>query len=591
MKNEDTNILQEREHQNKIECRVVSSIEKVFPKKRPDVRTSDLSGLRGETVSFQIAYLWNGSNKLLGEVSEISVYSDHMGESGTPFSKEDIRIRKVMLVPCTYTSHKKVDEDYLATEPGVYPDLLQNLDEYGFPVIAGQWRSLWIDLNIPKNAVAGTYQIAFLLKSNDKSNRQESFCEQVTIRFEVIGAELPDLDIPHTEWLHCDCLADYYQVPVFSEEHWTIIEQFVMTAVKRGCNMLYTPVFTPPLDTAVGAERKTVQLIDVYMDEASPSDETKYLFGFQRLERWVQMGQRCGIRYYEISHLYTQWGATAAPKVIVTVNGEEKKIFGWQTKACGKAYRNFLFQFLTALDQELCRLGIQKQVYFHISDEPTKEQLDTYRNAKEQISELLKGYHTIDAVSNYEFYENGLIEEPVCASDHIATFLESQKRPERLWVYYCTVQSLQVSNRFIVMPGSRTRLIGNMIYKHNIDGFLHWGFNFYNSQYSLYPIDPYKVTDADGAFPAGDPFLVYPGKDGIPEESIRMMLMDEAFADYRALRLLEKITNREQALKCLEEDTFGELTFDCYPKERTYVDHIREKINQKIKEAAEGELE
>ena len=83
------------------------------------------------------------------------------------------------------------------------------------------------------------------------------------------------------------------------------------------------------------------------------------------------------------------------------------------------------------------------------------------------------------------------------------------------------------------------RILGVQMYKYQLDGFLHWGYNFYNSEKSLYPIDPYRCTDASGAFPSGDPFLVYPGADRKPEESIRLMLMDEAMNDLRAMYLLE----------------------------------------------------
>ena len=50
------------------------------------------------------------------------------------------------------------------------------------------------------------------------------------------------------------------------------------------------------------------------------------------------------------------------------------------------------------------------------------------------------------------------------------------------------------------MPGNRTRIIGMQIYRYDLDGFLHWGYNFYNSEYSLYPIDPYRCTDAGENF-------------------------------------------------------------------------------------------
>lgn len=588
MKIEDTKTIQKKQNESALRCKTVSSTEKIFPQTEPEEIVRNLTGLKGETVSFQIAYFWNGRNKLLGELSDISVSFSLSKAEGKRFSQEEIRIRKVLLVPCMYPSHKETDEDYLCTEPGLYPDLLRDVDEMGFPVISEQWRSLWVDFEIPKDASAGTYEIQFMLKDNHKVNSEEHFCETVIVGLEIIDQELPELDIPHTEWLHCDCLAEFYHVPVFREQHWHILENFIKIAAKRKCNMIYTPVFTPPLDTAVGGERLTVQLIDVTTSDREPTEKSIYSFGFEKFERWISMCESCGIQYFEISHLFTQWGATAAPKIIATAGGKLKKIFGWETESCGGAYRNFMIQFLKAFDRELHALNIQDRVYFHVSDEPRKEQLDTYRATKELVADQLKDYHVIDAISDYDFYENQLIEEPICSSDHIKEFLDPQKRPEKLWVYYCTVQNLHVSNRFMSMPGSRTRILGDMIYRQNVDGFLHWGFNFYNSQYSLYPIDPYLTTDADGAFPSGDPFLVYPGKDGLPEESLRMMLMDEAFSDYCALKLLENLTDRETAVSCLEEESFGELTFDSYPKNNTYVRRVRNNVNKKIKEILGG---
>ncbi|MFQ9394338.1 MAG: glycoside hydrolase domain-containing protein [Lachnospiraceae bacterium] len=94
------------------------------------------------------------------------------------------------------------------------------------------------------------------------------------------------MKVPHTEWFHSDCLANYYGEEVFSEEYWRIVENFVKTAVKHRYNMLLTPIFTPPLDTAVGGERRTVQLVDVTVQA-----DGSYAFGFEKLDRWVEMGK------------------------------------------------------------------------------------------------------------------------------------------------------------------------------------------------------------------------------------------------------------------------------------------------------------
>lgn len=109
------------------------------------------------------------------------------------------------------------------------------------------------------------------------------------------------------------------------------MEQFVLEATKRHCNMILTPIFTPPLDTAVGGERPTVQLVDVWEEEKG-----QYRFEFERLERWVSLCKRCGIEYFEMSHLFSQWGAVAAPKVVGYRDGELQKLFGWDTDASGE---------------------------------------------------------------------------------------------------------------------------------------------------------------------------------------------------------------------------------------------------------------
>ena len=166
----------------------------------------------------------------------------------------------------------------------------------------------------------------------------------------MIQAELPEQKLLHTEWFHTDCLATLYNVEVFSGEHWRRIEQFVQTAAKHGMNMILTPIFTPPLDTEVGGERPTVQLVDV-----EKSGEA-YSFQFEKLKRWVDLCKKQGIKYFEFSHLFTQWGAKHAPKIVGYENGEFKKFFGWETDATSLEYRGFLQQFLPSLINLLTRI-------------------------------------------------------------------------------------------------------------------------------------------------------------------------------------------------------------------------------------------
>ena len=117
-------------------------------------------------------------------------------------------------------------------------------------------------------------------------------------------------------------------------------------------NMLLTPMFTPPLDTRVGGERKTAQLVDVTGTDGA------YTFSFDRLIGFMRDVQSLGIEYFEMSHLFTQWGAAAAPKVMATENGEYRRLFGWDTPAAGGEYERFLRAFLPALKEALRGAGL-----------------------------------------------------------------------------------------------------------------------------------------------------------------------------------------------------------------------------------------
>jgi len=486
-----------------------------------------------------------------------------------------VTVRAVKLSPSAYPAPPTVGKGYERVTPGLFPDRLAALPEgRRFKLMPGQFRSLWIDIETNAYAAGGTYTIKVIA---DDDAGQCLFSAETEI--EVIPVCLPESNMYHTEWFHADCLADYYQVPVFSDEHFSIIENFIRTAVHRGINTLLTPLFTYPLDTAVGGSRTTVQLVDVKYNSA----DHHYTFDFSLLDRWVHMCERLGVKYFELSHLFSQWGAKYAPKIIADVDGAIQNIFGWHTLGNSPEYKMFLSAFLPELDRHLRTLGIAERCFVHISDEPSCNNMDTYNDARQTVAALMPGYTIIDALSDFEFYQTGAASHPIPAIDHIQPFLDANV--PQLWTYYCVSQSKDVSNRFFSMPLSRTRILGVQLYKYHIEGFLHWGFNFYNSQLSLRAIDPHCVTDADEAFPSGDPFLVYPGSDGQAEESIRLMAIDAAFRDIRALTLLEKLSGRQEA-ESLINILLDNPTLSSYPYSDEPLLLLRLNVNRAIRDAA-----
>ena len=534
------------------ECKLLSSLIKVFPDSAPDAPMfANASTLRGEVFSFQLAYRF--TERMNGTFS-IAVEG----------AADPVELRDVACVPAMHPLYAGHDANVLRDKPGLFPDVLRPMGRQVAHAV-DIWHSAWVTVNA---ATPGEQQITLVCTLDDTELARETF----TLR--VIDAELPAQTLLYTNWFHVDGITGYYGVEPWSERCWELVESFMQLAADRGMNLILTPVFTPPLDTKVGGERETVQLVDVTADGGS------YAFEFSKLRRWIALTKKTGIANLEISHLYTQWGAEHAPKIMArdAKTGELRRIFGWETDAAGDEYRAFLAQFIPALLEVLRDEGMDKNTYFHISDEPHVDHLEQYKNVGGYLKSLIPGYPVMDALSNYDFYETGAVELPIPATNHIEPFLEHEV--PNLWTYYCCGQNIDVSNRFLAFPSARNRVLGVQLYKFRIAGFLQWGYNFYNSCLSRAKIDPYRVTDAEEAFPAGDAFVVYPGPDGALS-SIRLEVFHEALQDMRALQLAESLVGRDRVLRELE-DGIEPITFRAYPHGDAWIPAMRERINALI---------
>ena len=539
-----------------MELIVLSSLEKVFSDEKPSAEAfSGFSMLKNEKSSFQAAFCPGSDGAVTVEIcGELAEYS---------------KAYIVREVPVGNACFEDADDLYLRKAPGMYPDYLVPVSGE-IAVEAGKWYSIWVEID-PKGGFTGKDKLTVSISHS----AEEPVCGKIEV--EVIDAVLPRQELIYTNWYHSDCICNYYGIEAFSEEYWRINRNFIKTAAEHGMNCILTPVFTPPLDTRVGGERRTVQLVKIRHHGG------KYYFDFRNLKKWIDMCRECGIEYFEISHFYTQWGAKHAPKIVaLDRKGREKKIFGWFTRTSSKAYDDFLRQFAAAFISFTEKEGIKDKCLLHVSDEPNEKHLTVYSRRAAFIAEIFPGFKVYDALSDYEFYEKGAVKNPIPAEDHINAFAGNV--PE-LWTYYCCGQGTHyVPNRFMSMPSLRNRVLGVLLYKYDIKGFLQWGYNFYNSQYSIRPIDPYKVTDAGGGFPSGDSFVVYPAENGETYESLRLKVFYDGFQDLKALRLLESKIGRGKVLELIDKDLFKPLTFMEYPHETEWLLEFRENINRMIKE-------
>lgn len=543
----------------KAEALWISSLEKVFSDEdRPFKLQNSGSALLGESYHMQMAIR---THEALDESRfRIEIKSE---------LEEYISTYIVRSVPVMLAATPESDDDFLRKTPGLYPDLLEP-SNLNMCITPEQWRSLYFEVEIPTDIVPKTYSITVLL-FNVKTN--ECIAEE-TFNLEVINAVLPKQSLLYTCWFHNDCLSLYYNVPIFSEKYWQIVLDYMKNAAKYGQNMILTPVFTPALNTAIGQERPTVQLVGI------KHNGDIWDFDFSNLIRYVKLALSVGIDHFEISHLCTQWGAWCTPKIMVEENGTLIQKFGWHTASVSEEYISFLYAFLPRFKDVMRELGVLDNCYFHISDEPNIKQIDNYSDFCNKVAPLLSDCKVIDALFDYEYYRRGIIKIPIPSNDNVEKFIENGLG-ER-WTYYCCGQLDKVSNRMISMPSYRTRIIGFQFFKFKLDGFLQWGYNFWFDSLSRKFLNPYVCTDCEDCYPSGDAFIVYPGNDGKPDPSLREMVFLDALQDLRALSLLESLTSFEEVINILESGLENPLTFKEYPRNIDYITNIRETVNRKI---------
>lgn len=494
------------------------SLEKVFPGTAPRALDSAIPqhAFRGETVSVQVAFRppTLTAGRVPAVVVEVTVGGGLRAAAAS-----------VELVPATFVAYEQHDEGYLRDTAGLYPDLLRPLGAEPVQAYVGQWRSVWVDLIAADDAASGPVPVVITLKT---TNGAEVGRHELDVH--LVGRSLPALELVNTHWFHCDGLATHYGFEVWSEDHWAVVDRFMGAAAELQINSLLTPVWTPPLDTAVGHYRLPTQLVGIR------ETVDGHVFDFSRLRRWMDLARAHGIRGLEIGHLFSQWGATCTPAIYVERDGETVRAFGWDVPATSPSYRALLAALLPALRAVLDDAWGLDEVIFHVSDEPHGAQATTYRAAREVVDDLLDGCTVVDALSDFTLFTSGTVPIPVVATDHAEPFLQAGVDP--LWLYYCISQHRRVANRFFSMPSARNRAIGAQLYLSGAAGFLHWGFNFYGSRGSLRPVDPFTEPDGAGSFPAGDAFLVYPGEGGQPWHSIRSRVFGEAVNDIRLMQLV-----------------------------------------------------
>ncbi|MBI4556513.1 MAG: DUF4091 domain-containing protein [Candidatus Hydrogenedentes bacterium] len=524
-----------------IEYWTTHSLDKVFPDTpRPEGASVaiTLRAARNETEDAQV---------IVRVPKGVEISSAHFslpdlaGPNGATFSKENLSAYWVWYTYVLNNPKENTDPSmYLRRAPAFFPDaFLEN------PVIRirDEWtQPLWVSVRVPKGTGPGTYSGALAIDLTDGAGQATHF--DVPLELRVWPFTLPDEPrLHHTEWFSVDALANYYRIAPWTEECWAWIEKVAEDMARHKQDTILTPFWG---------------LVQVRQDAAGALQ-----CDFTALDRWVETFKKAGVTWIEGSHVAGRSGGWESPIIwgrfhVLGADGQPLELS--PSKVSEEQFEPYMKAYLQAVHAHLKERGWAERYVQHIADEPIPANEASWIHRAKCVRKWLPGVPIIDAVMSEGL--EGAIDIRVPQIQHVKP-AKQRKSKEVFWSYVCLAPQGKYPNRFLDYPSIRNRILFWLSYTHDLEGFLHWGYNYWLTWSNVpAPVDVSPWLDATGAsiycadrlpLPAGDPHIVYPGKNRICS-SIRWEVVRKGIEDYGYLYLLDDIASHPKKYKAKKAD-------------------------------------
>lgn len=442
--------------------------------------------------------------------------------------KENIKVQLVGLV-------KDDDHQFKA-------DIL--LDEQSIFVEAGKVQCVWVEIKTDNGVLPGHYEPMISLYKSHLFNDEMLHTE--------LGYSLDVFDYPMKNakdfrfyldlWQHHSNIARKYEVPLWGDEHFHIIENYMASLAELGQKAVSLIVSEIPWS----GQNSLVNPIDSsdlyeYSMVRGYKDEEGVKFDFTVLDRYINLCDKYGINQeYEVFGLINVWTKPEAGFDCVIEDYDD----GIRIRYYDEYSQTFRYvrkkveyeSYLKALQQYFIDKGIIDRVRI-IADEPAD--IEVYKNRLGFLKKVTPKFKFKAAINHVDFMQED-IPEVMDFCPIINAITKEFKRFQEIkdtckgTISYYVCCGPKNPNTFISSPLLESRVIPWFAYLLGTDGFLRWN-------YTVWPDQPLeKISYAYPEWAAGDTNFVYPGKTGKPMLTLRYKNLLRGIGDYEYLRDLEE---------------------------------------------------
>ena len=351
-------------------------------------------------------------------------------------------------------------------------------------VDGGTVRGLWLTVQVPQDAKAGTYKGYVELDMNGKATKY-SYTVKVLDRTLPAPAEWAfHLDL----WQNPYAIARVHNVELWSKEHFDVLRPYMLKLASAGQKAITATLIDRPWDG------QTFDPFGSMVTWIKKADGT-WLYDFTIFDCWVEFMMSCGINKeitcfsmipWKLSFRYYDQ-ATHSHKHINCAPGDE-------------AYAQFWGGMLSAFAAHLKEKGWFDKTFISMDERSLQQMQAAIKVIKDHAPGL-----KISMAGNYHAEIEADIFDyclDIYAYGAYTPELIAKRRAQGKVSTYYTCCSAEYPNLFTFSAPADAEFIALEALAKDLDGYLRWAYN----SWTIVPEEDSRFT----AWPAGDTYVIYP---------------------------------------------------------------------------------
>lgn len=413
--------------------------------------------------------------------------------------------------------------------------LAERLEEYeSMAVAANTSRPLWVEVKVPAGTPAGLYKGTFTVDCDGEKL-------SLPLQVQVCGNVLPEPE----EWsFHLDLwqnpysIARYYQVPLWSKEHFDAMRPTMEAYAKAGAKVVTASIIQHPWN---GQTLDPFESMIAKMKQVDGS----WKYDYSVFDKWIEFMLSCGINQQIDCYTLVPWHYKFDYYDCAT-----NSIRYVECKPSEQAYRDMIFPFLKDFAAHLKAKGWFDITCIAMDERPMDQMNAAYALVKEAdpgfriagAADYNVGSSEADKIQDMSVaYEFNLLTPETLARRH--------SNGQYLTFYTCC--GPEKPNTFTFSDLAESAFIGWHAAAVGYDGYLRWAL-------CSWPEQP-KQDTRFGPWSSGDTFLLYPGC-----MSLRFARLIEGIQDYEKIRIIRETGTEAQkaALEAVLAKCFAANKYD-----------------------------